>query len=82
MVPFSAGREDEQTVRALRLEGLGALRVVPPRDLGTDRLLGRLVELAGSRPSPVSLDLAGGPTTARLVAELAGLAAATLVRAP
>ena len=82
VVPFSAGREDEQTVRALRFEKLGALRVVPPGDLGTDRLLARLVELAGSRPSPVSLDLGGGPTTARLVAELAGLAAATtLVRA-
>jgi predicted glycosyltransferase len=75
VVPFSAGREDEQAVRALRFEGLGALRVVPPRDLGTDRLLARLVGLAGSRPSPVSLDLTGAATTARLVAELAGFAA-------
>ena len=73
VVPFSDGREDEQTSRARRLEDVGALRMVPTGELGTGRLLTELVELAGSRPSPVRLDLTGRTTTARIVAELAGL---------
>ncbi len=73
VVPYSAGREDEQASRARRLEALGALRSVPARDLGTGRLLEELVLLAGSRPAPVRLDLDGARTTARVVTQLAGL---------
>lgn len=73
VVPYSAGREDEQAGRARRLESLGALRVVPPRELGTGRLLDELVVLAGSQPSPVRLDLDGARTSARVVTRLAGL---------
>jgi predicted glycosyltransferase len=73
VVPYSAGREDEQASRARRLEALGALRSVPARELGTGRLLEELVLLAGSRPAPVRLDLDGARTTARVVTQLAGL---------
>ena len=71
VVPFSAGREDEQADRARRLEELGVLRTVPPAELGTGRLLAELLALAGTRPQPLHLDLTGATTTARLVADLA-----------
>jgi len=73
VVPYSAGREDEQSSRAHRLESLGAMRVVPTRDLGTGRLIDELVVLTGSRPSPVRLDLDGARATARVITGLAGL---------
>lgn len=73
VVPFSDGREDEQSIRAGRLQELGVLRTVAARELGTGRVLSELVGLVGSPPAPVSLDLTGAPTTAELVAGLAGL---------
>jgi predicted glycosyltransferase len=73
VVPYSAGREDEQASRARRLEAVGALRAVPARELGTGRLLEELVLLAGGRPAPVRLDLDGARTTARVVTGLARL---------
>lgn len=72
VVPYSDGREDEQSARARRLADLGAVRVVPPDELGTGRVLAELLDLAGSRPARVDLDLAGATRTARLVAEWVG----------
>lgn len=73
VVPFSVGREDEQSVRAGRLQELGVLRTVAAADLGTGRVLAELVGLVGSPPAPVGLDLTGAATTAAVVAGLAGL---------
>lgn len=72
VVPYSDGREDEQSLRARRLEALGVVRSVPAAELGTDRLLDELVALAGTRPPPSRLDLDGAAATARVVARLAG----------
>jgi predicted glycosyltransferase len=72
VVPFAEGREDEQTVRARRLERLGVLRVVEAGELDA----GSLVEAAGQmlrrRPPRLDLDLDGRANTAELVATLAG----------
>lgn len=73
VVPFSDGREDEQSMRAGRLQELGVLRTVAARELGTGRVLSELAGLVGSPPAPVSLDLTGAATTTELVAGLAGL---------
>ncbi|MBA2560156.1 MAG: glycosyltransferase family 28 [Propionibacteriales bacterium] len=70
VVPFSEGKEDEQRRRAERLAAMGALRVTS--DLDADRLLDDLCELARFQPAPVSLDLSGRATTARIIAEIAG----------
>lgn len=82
VVPFSAGREDEQALRADRLQELGVLRTAPARELGTGRVLAELVGLLGSPPAPMGLDLTGAATTARVVAGLAGLAPAVTDSTP
>ena len=55
VVPYSDGREDEQASRARRLEASsGVLRMVPPPELGTDRLLDELRRpRRHPRPHPV-----------------------------
>jgi predicted glycosyltransferase len=73
VVPFSQGQEDEQGRRARRLAELGVLRVVAPEELDGARLARELAQLTAFRPPPVELDLTGEQTTARLVADLAGL---------
>ncbi len=70
VVPYAEGREDEQSRRAERLARLGAVRAVAQPDLTVQRLAAEVARLAGAAPPPVSLDLDGRRTSARLVAEL------------
>jgi predicted glycosyltransferase len=70
VVPFAAGREDEQTNRARRLERLGLLRMLDPIELNGATLAQALRELVDFRPSSTALDLNGARNTARLVAKL------------
>jgi len=74
VVPFAAGAETEQTLRARLLEGRGRLVVVEERGLTPDALaagVGRALLLPP--PPALALRLDGAAATARL---LAGLAAA------
>jgi predicted glycosyltransferase len=68
VVPYADGSEDEQTRRTSRLAELGVLRMVPATELTADRLLPELIAAAESRPAPVTLDLSGAETTARILA--------------
>ncbi len=56
LVPFTAGGETEQSVRAERLEKLGLALALPEAGLTTD-LLVKAVETSLSRPKPGSADI-------------------------
>jgi len=73
VVPFADGTEDEQTRRSDRLATRGVLRTIPADQLGAERIVTELCALATFRPRPAALDLTGRETSARLVAEIAGV---------
>lgn len=73
VVPFTGGNNQEQTIRAQKLEQLGALRMLAPGELQPDLLARRILhslEQDRGRPSP--LDLNGRKTAAREIALCAG----------
>ncbi|MBB6484505.1 glycosyltransferase family protein [Rhizobium lusitanum] len=72
LVPFTAGGETEQSVRAERLEKLGLAQALPEAGLTTD-LLVRAVETALSRPKPGSadIDLGGAARTSAIIRQIA-----------
>jgi predicted glycosyltransferase len=70
VVPFAEGGEDEQTKRALRLQELGAVRLLKPAALSPSAVAAELRALLEFRPRPLDLDLGGGPASARLLAGL------------
>ncbi len=72
LVPFAAGGESEQTLRARLLAERGLVGVVEEPALGP-AALAEAVEAALRRPPPArdALDLSGGETAARLIAALA-----------
>ncbi len=71
LVPFTAGGETEQSVRATRLEALGLAIALPENGLDAD-ILGKAVETALSQPKPPAhrLDLNGAQRTAEVLREL------------
>jgi predicted glycosyltransferase len=70
VVPFADGGEDEQTRRARRLQKLGAVRVLDPRDLNPSTLADEIRALFEFRPRPLSLDLQGGPRSVAILEDL------------
>jgi predicted glycosyltransferase len=72
VVPFSEGREDEQTRRARRLERLGAVRVLEPERLDASSIAQEVQELLRFRPLPLDLDVDGARASGRLLARLTG----------
>jgi predicted glycosyltransferase len=70
VVPYSAGREDEQRRRANRLADLGVLTSIESADLSADRLVDAISAAVQSPPTPVELDLDGADTSARIMAAL------------
>jgi predicted glycosyltransferase len=69
VVPFAAGRESEQSLRAERLARRGVLTVVGEAAL-TPQLLAQAIEMAAARPPrPLAIDIDGARRTARLLAE-------------
>jgi predicted glycosyltransferase len=71
LVPFAAGGETEQTVRAGRLERLGLATVVSEAALTAAGLRDALERaLASPPPPPSGLDLDGAARTAALLADL------------
>jgi predicted glycosyltransferase len=70
VVPYSAGQEDEQMRRARRLERLGAVRVLEPRDLDVETLAAEIRALRDFRPRAVDLNLDGVHNTTNLVGAL------------
>ena len=70
VVPYSQGRETEQTERARRLGDLGALRVLPSGDVTVARLADEVIRLLSTVPPAVRLDLGGADATAVIVSKL------------
>ena len=68
LIPFTAGGETEQTVRAERLEKLGLAHVLAEDDLSADSMT-RAIETALAAPDrpPHSLDLGGAHRTAEIL---------------
>ncbi|MCC6434889.1 MAG: hypothetical protein IT196_07675 [Acidimicrobiales bacterium] len=77
VVPFSEAKEDEQRRRAERLAALGVVESVSADTLDGPVLAAAIGRAAGRAAPPVSLDLSGRETTARRIAELAGLVPVT-----
>jgi predicted glycosyltransferase len=73
VVPFTDAGEDEQTRRAWRLAGHGAVRVLEPARLDPAILAAEIRALRSFRPRPVEVSLDGVRTTERLLLELCGL---------
>lgn len=71
VVPYGGPEEDEQRVRAARLAELGLVSVLPARDLRPQRLLTALLATAGTRPTPVLLDLDGAARSAAVLRSMA-----------
>jgi predicted glycosyltransferase len=68
LVPFTAGGETEQSVRAERLERLGLALALPEAGLTTDMLV-EAVKMALSRPRPNNpdIDLGGAARTSAIL---------------
>jgi predicted glycosyltransferase len=72
VVPFEAPGEDEQTKRAVRMDRLGLVRMIPPQELSAGRLVADVVgTITAPRPA-TRLDLAGRERSAELIADLVG----------
>jgi predicted glycosyltransferase len=74
VLSFTGHGNREQTIRARKLEKLGALTVIEPDDLTPARLADKIVErLAAPKPSIAeSLDMNGVKNTAAALADLVG----------
>jgi predicted glycosyltransferase len=70
VIPFSTDREDEQIKHARRLESLGALRLLTPKDATPRRVAREMAALRDFRPRPACLDLNGAERSARMLASL------------
>lgn len=72
LVPFEAGRETEQRLRAGRLAARGLARVLPEVGIGADALLDAVaVSLAAGPPPSVAIDLGGAARTVAIVEAMA-----------
>jgi predicted glycosyltransferase len=67
VVPFAKANEGEQYKRALRLQQLGAVRVLRERDQSPARLAAEIKELMKSKVTTPKLDLTGAQTSARVI---------------
>lgn len=67
LVPFEAGRETEQRLRAERLAALGRARIVPEREVSAQTLLAAVVQLGGPALAGEAIALDGGTRTVAIV---------------
>ena len=70
LVPFAAGRETEQLMRAERLAALGAVEVVRENALSPQNLAAAIERAAVREPAAVAIDTGGAACTARLIAAM------------
>ena len=67
LVPFARENEDEQRRRAMRLQNLGAVRVLEQKDLSPARLAAEIRESMKSKFVTPTLDLNGAENSAALI---------------
>jgi predicted glycosyltransferase len=82
LVPFAAGRETEQPLRAERLAALGAAELVRESELSAATLVAAIDRAAARPPPSLAIDTDGAMRSARLIAgiiraEAAGAGSAT-----
>jgi predicted glycosyltransferase len=70
VVPFAAGRESEQQLRAERLAARGVFEIVAENDLSAERLAEAIGRAVATRPAELSVDIGGARHTARLLAAM------------
>lgn len=71
VIPYETGGETEQRLRAEILASRGLLTVVPAAELSPTRLAAAVAEAMAKRRAPLTVDLSGATTSARLIGELA-----------
>ncbi|MEM9117077.1 MAG: glycosyltransferase [Cyanobacteria bacterium P01_F01_bin.56] len=76
LLPFTGNGDQEQTIRAERLEDLGVVSVIRPDDLHPQRLADRVVAYLKTDPSSIRFDLNGVDNTARILREFVSVAIA------
>ncbi len=76
LLPFTGNGDQEQTIRAERLEDLGIVSVIRPDDLQPKRFADRLVDYLHTQPTVMRFDLDGVANTARLLTAFAAEAIA------
>jgi predicted glycosyltransferase len=64
LLPFTGNGDQEQTIRAERLEALGAVSVIRPEDLQPERFAQRVVDYLQTTPCQIQFDLNGVAKTA------------------
>ena len=67
LIPFAKEDEDEQRRRALRLQDLGAVKVIEQKDLTAEQLAAEIRRLMNSRLTTPALDLNGAENSATLI---------------
>jgi predicted glycosyltransferase len=73
LIPFVAGGETEQTVRAERLQALGLAAVLPEQGLTAEHVAAAVERvLAAPARKDVTLDLTGAETTASIIRSMLG----------
>ena len=70
LVPFAAGRETEQPMRAERLAALGAAELVRENDLSAQSLGAAIERAAAREPARLAIDTGGAARAARLIAAM------------
>jgi predicted glycosyltransferase len=70
VVPFAAGQETEQSLRAERLAARGVLELVHEGELCPERLASAINRAISKRPARVAIDVAGAQRSAALIADM------------
>ncbi|MBE7472496.1 MAG: hypothetical protein DPW09_19610 [Anaerolineae bacterium] len=68
--PFTGGDNNEQTLRADKLEQLGLVSVIRPDELQPLRLAEKIVQQLRTEPTPATLDMSGVKKTAAFLTNL------------
>ena len=78
LVPFAKENEDEQRKRALRLQDLGAVRVLEQNELTPERLAAEIRESMKSKFATPALDLNGAENAAALIESMTAMTAPSI----
>ena len=78
LVPFAKENEDEQRKRALRLQDLGAVRVIEQHDLTPARLAEEIRESMKSKFTTPALNLNGAENAAALIQSMTAMTAPSI----
>jgi len=72
VLPFIGGGDNEQTIRAKKLEELGVVNVMQPQELQPARLAENIMRRLRTKASQPALNLRGVESTAAFVSEVIG----------